>query len=85
MNYENRINLMTAKFLEERKHIRRQRRYSQRLSICDKYSVDIVSLLNQGASIYAVWQYLTIRRKLKISYSTVYRYVIRRGIEVKNG
>ena len=83
MNQEEKIDRMTSRFLEEKKHIRRQCAFAFRQSVCDKFSSDIVSLLRKGASIYAVWQYLTIRRKLKISYSTVFRYIKSRNLNGK--
>ena len=75
MTQEEKIDQMTSQFLIERKHSRKGRNYKQRLSVCDDYNVDICQLLNKGATIYAIWQYLKTRRKLKISYSTVLRHI----------
>lgn len=68
-----------TKKLKERTKIMRKKPYKNRVSRLDKYTFELLELSRAGASIAELQRWLRHECRIKVAYSTVYRWVQKHG------
>jgi len=50
-------------------------------SVLDRYKNEIIKLISTGASIRSIWNIITSKENIDISYVSFYRYCKRKGLK----